>query len=187
MPDAFGRICERCWEWPACRWDADILYAHSRTASSQQRVAVPANASGLARMRILTLNSRSWRGNTPYGARCAHRARICSGSLDRPVLGHLCTEWPLAASVSIARARKRSCGCAHRAAGHHDQLWGAAGKQRQISSTSAPRAPASRKQHFLRATEALCMPLVSSVDAAALALTSHSLPGLLVCSSACRR
>lgn len=142
-------------------------------------------APGRARMHVLTPDSSSWRGITPFGGRRAQLARMCSGSLDRLVLGHLCTDRPLLAPMRIARARQRSCGRANGAAEYHDHLWGTADTQEHISHTSAARAPATRKQHFLRATEVLWRPRMSPVHGAALSLTSHFVAALCVCSSSC--
>jgi hypothetical protein len=69
-------------------------------------------------MHILTPDSSSRDETTPYGWKYSRLGRCCSGSLDRLVLGHLCTDRPQNTCIRIARVRRRTFEQGDWAAGH---------------------------------------------------------------------
>ncbi len=81
-------------------------------------------------------------------------ARICSGSLDRLVLGHLCTDRPQNTCIRLARARGRTIGQGSWAAERGVHIWGTAAKQQRISHSPPARAPSPREVHHRGAAEA---------------------------------
>jgi hypothetical protein len=94
-----------------------------------------------------------------FGRKYGPLARICSGSLDRLVLGHLCTDRPENTCNRIARVRGRTIGHGSWAAGHGVRTWGTASKQWQVSNAHLGRAPATRKAQHRGAMEAHWRPL----------------------------
>ena len=124
-------------------------------------------------MRILTPDSNSRCKTTPYGWKYSRLGRSCSGSLDRLVLGHLCTDRPQNTRIRIARARGRTFGSGDWAAKHGVHTWGTADKQWQVSHTRAARAPATQKEQHRSAAEAHWRPSVVPVADIASALAWH--------------
>lgn len=112
------------------------------------------NSSARARMRILTPDSSSRGSIWPFGRKCSRLGRICSGSRDRPVLGHLCTNRPGNACIGTARARERACTHGGRAAGPAHWVWGTAAKQRQVSHAHHGQAAAGQRMHLHAAVKA---------------------------------
>ena len=147
--------------------DAAGVHLQGRGAKVGNGAAAPATSSGLHRTHIPTPDSRSPVETTSYGWKYGRLGRSCSGSLDRLVLGHLCTDEPLDACKSIARVRGRTIGPGSWAAGHAVHTWGTAGKQRQVSHARAARAPATRKAHHHGAVEVQWRPLGTPVAGAA--------------------
>ncbi len=83
-----------------------------------------------------------------FGRKYGPLARICSGSLDRLVLGHLCTDRPQNTCKRVARARGCTIGQGDEEAAHAEGTWGTADKQQHVSHAHAGGALAARKaQH----------------------------------------
>ncbi len=134
----------RC--WPP-RGNAESVASQGWRAEGEYRAAAVATSSERDRTRFPTSDSDSPCVICPFGGKYAPLAPHCSGSLDRPVLGHLCTEWPQNASIRTARARARSRRHGRWAAEHGGYIWGTAATQHHASSHAAARAPARRKWH----------------------------------------
>jgi hypothetical protein len=95
--------------------------------------------------RIPTPDSSSQGSIWAFGRKCGPLTRICSGSQDRLVLGHLCTDRPENTCNRVARAHGRSIGHGGWAAGHAEWTWGTAAKQQHVSHAHLGRAAASQK------------------------------------------
>jgi len=128
---------------PACRARCADPRMHGRGVVAEDGAAGAAEASGRDRTRIPTPDSSSRWWIWAFGWKYGPLARICSGSLDRLVLGHLCTDRPENTCNRIARARGCTIGPRGGAAEHGVHTWGTADKQRQVSHTRAARAPAT--------------------------------------------
>jgi len=127
---------------------------HGQGVKGEDRVEVTANASRRALKCIPTPDSSSQRESTPCGWKCGQLVRICSGSLDRLVLGHLCTDRPQNTCIRIARARGRTIGHGRWAAEHGVHTWGTAAKQQHISHSLSAQAPTRQSVHYRCAREA---------------------------------
>jgi len=134
---------------PACRARCSEVQPAGPRRSSRGccrcTAAAPATSAGRDRTRILTPDSKSPRESTTYGWKYSRLGRYCNGSLDRLVLGHLCTDRPQNAGIRIARTPRRTIGRGHWAAEHGVHTWGTSAKQRQVSHTRVERGISNSK------------------------------------------
>ena len=136
-------------------------------------------------MRILTPDSNSRCKTTSYGWKYSRLGRSCSGSLDRLVLGHLCTDRPQTARIRIARTRESTFGPGSWEADRGEHVWGTAAKQQQVSHARATRAPATRRTQHRGAAEAAWAALELSACCATVLPASVHVDRCVVRSSAC--
>jgi hypothetical protein len=134
----------------------------------------PSNSSARDRTRILTPDSSSRGSIWPFGRKCSRLGRICSGSRDRPVLGHLCTNRPQNACSGTARVRERAYAHGRWAAGPAHWVWGTAGKQQHVSHAHLGRAAASQKALLRAADKAQRRPLDDSCNSCCAASPLHA-------------
>jgi hypothetical protein len=139
---------------PACQARCAEPCMRGRRVGSRDRSGGQANSSARARIRIWRPDSSSRGSIWAFGQKHSRLARICSGSRDRPVLGHLCTDRPENACIGIARARERAYALGGWAAGPAHHIWGTAAKQWQVSHAHHGRAAADRKMHLHAAVKA---------------------------------
>ena len=125
-----------------------------RGGEGENRVAGAAKAAGLHRRSIPTPDSSSRGAICPFGRKYGPLARICSGSLDRLVLGHLCTDRPQNTCNRIARARGCTIGQGDEEAAHGEGTWGTPAKQQRVSHARTGRALAGRKEQHHTAGKA---------------------------------
>jgi hypothetical protein len=154
------------WAQPPCRARCVDDRMHGRGVVAEDGAAEAAEASERYRTRILTPDSSSRGRIYAFGRKYGPLARICSGSLDRLVLGHLCTDGPQNTCNRLARAHGCSIGHGSWAAGHGEWVWGTAGKQQRVSHAHLGRAPASQKALLHAADKAAWRPLTASIAAA---------------------
>jgi len=138
---------------------------HNGGVVAEDRAAGAAEASERDRTRIPSPDSSSRWSIWAFGRIYGPLARICSGSLDRLVLGHLCTDRPENTRNRVARARGCMIGHGGGAAGHGVHTWGTAGKQQHVSHAHVGRAPASQKALHHAAGKAAWRPLDASTTA----------------------
>lgn len=161
---------------PACPARCSERILQGRAPEVEDAAAAPATSSGRDRTRILTPDSSSPCESTPCGWKYSRLGRCCSGSLDRLVLGHLCTDRPGNTRNGIARARGRMIGHGSWAAGHGQWTWGTAAKQQHVSHAHLGRAPAGQKTRHRTADKAQWRPLdarCSSCCAASVPCADH--------------
>ena len=158
---------------PACPARCSERILQGRAPEVEDAAAAPATSSGRDRTRILTPDSSSQLKSTPYDWKHSRLGRCCSGSLDRLVLGHLCTDRPENTCKRTARTRERTIGQGDWAAGHEVHTWGTADTPWQVSHSRAARAPAPRKVQHRSGTQARWRPRVATTVGGAVLLGVH--------------